>query len=78
MVFVGAPLHVCEPRDVKGLYKKARAGEIKGFTGIDSDYEKPEAPELVLKTESCEVNDYIQQVLELLQERDIVRVDASY
>nr|XP_032658133.1 bifunctional 3'-phosphoadenosine 5'-phosphosulfate synthase 1 [Chelonoidis abingdonii] len=68
-VFVDAPLHVCEKRDVKGLYKKARAGEIKGFTGIDSEYEKPEAPELVLKTDSCGVNDCIQQVVELLQER---------
>ncbi|KAM7155594.1 bifunctional 3'-phosphoadenosine 5'-phosphosulfate synthase 1 isoform 1-T1 [Molossus nigricans] len=77
-VFVDAPLHVCEQRDVKGLYKKARAGEIKGFTGIDSEYEKPEAPELVLKTDSCDVNDCVQQVVELLQERDIVPVDASY
>ncbi|KAB0368383.1 hypothetical protein FD755_020149, partial [Muntiacus reevesi] len=68
-VFVDAPLHVCEQRDVKGLYKKARAGEIKGFTGIDSEYEKPEAPELVLKTDSCDVNDCVQQVVELLQER---------
>eukprot|EP00069_Balaena_mysticetus_P001371 bmy_15296T0 len=67
-VFVDAPLHVCEQRDVKGLYKKARAGEIKGFTGIDSEYEKPEAPELVLKTDSCDVNDCVQQVVELLQE----------
>ncbi|KAK2086009.1 hypothetical protein P7K49_035434 [Saguinus oedipus] len=53
-VFVDVPLHVCEQRDVKGLYKKAQAGEIKGFTGIDSEYEKPEAPELVLKTDSCD------------------------
>ncbi|KAB0402786.1 hypothetical protein E2I00_005148 [Balaenoptera physalus] len=49
-IFVDAPLNICESRDVKGLYKRARAGEIKGFTGIDSDYEKPETPELVLKT----------------------------
>uniref|UniRef100_A0A672KR22 Bifunctional 3'-phosphoadenosine 5'-phosphosulfate synthase 1 n=1 Tax=Sinocyclocheilus grahami TaxID=75366 RepID=A0A672KR22_SINGR len=48
------------------------------FTGIDSEYEKPEAPELVLKTDSCNVNDCIQQLLDLLQERDIVPVDASY
>uniref|UniRef100_A0A8C8VHE1 3'-phosphoadenosine 5'-phosphosulfate synthase 1 n=1 Tax=Pelusios castaneus TaxID=367368 RepID=A0A8C8VHE1_9SAUR len=51
---------------------------VVGFTGIDSEYEKPEAPELVLKTDSCDVNDCIQQVVELLQERDIVPVDASY
>ncbi|XP_074553373.1 bifunctional 3'-phosphoadenosine 5'-phosphosulfate synthase 1 [Halichoeres trimaculatus] len=77
-VFVDAPLDVCEQRDVKGLYKKARAGEIRGFTGIDSEYEKPEAPELVLKTDFCSVNECIQQVIDLLQERDIVPVDASY
>uniref|UniRef100_A0A8C1U708 3'-phosphoadenosine 5'-phosphosulfate synthase 1 n=1 Tax=Cyprinus carpio TaxID=7962 RepID=A0A8C1U708_CYPCA len=68
-VFVDAPLDVCEQRDVKGLYKRARAGEIRGFTGIDSEYEKPEAPELVLKTDSCNVNECIQQLLDLLQER---------
>ncbi len=49
-VFVNTPLAVCEARDVKGLYAKARAGEIKGFTGIDSPYEAPEAPFLDLKT----------------------------
>uniref|UniRef100_A0A671QLW8 Bifunctional 3'-phosphoadenosine 5'-phosphosulfate synthase 2-like n=1 Tax=Sinocyclocheilus anshuiensis TaxID=1608454 RepID=A0A671QLW8_9TELE len=71
-VFVNAPLEVCESRDVKGLYKKARAGEIKGFTGIDSDYEKPEAPELVLKTGELTVNDCIQELVDLLKEQDIV------
>jgi len=48
-VFVDAPIEVCEQRDPKGLYKKARAGEIKGFTGIDDPYEEPLAPELVLQ-----------------------------
>ncbi|MGH0139373.1 UNVERIFIED_CONTAM: hypothetical protein FKN15_031230 [Acipenser sinensis] len=71
-VFVNAPLDVCESRDVKGLYKKARAGEIKGFTGIDSEYEKPEAPELVLKTGQATVNECIQQLVGLLQEQSIV------
>ncbi|NLY00054.1 MAG: adenylyl-sulfate kinase [Rhodopirellula sp.] len=47
-IFVDAPLNVCESRDPKGLYKKARAGELKGFTGIDDPYEAPSAPELVL------------------------------
>ncbi|KAK2817142.1 hypothetical protein Q5P01_025333 [Channa striata] len=77
-VFVDAPLDVCEQRDVKGLYKRARAGEIRGFTGIDSEYEKPEAPELVLKTDSCSVNECIQQLIDLLQERDIVPIDAFH
>ncbi|XP_042673653.1 bifunctional 3'-phosphoadenosine 5'-phosphosulfate synthase 2 isoform X1 [Centrocercus urophasianus] len=71
-IFVDAPLNICESRDVKGLYKKARAGEIKGFTGIDSDYEKPEYPELVLKTNIASVSECIQQVVELLQTQNIV------
>lgn len=71
-VFVNAPLEVCESRDVKGLYKKARAGEIKGFTGIDSDYERPDAPELVLKTGELTVNECIQQVVDLLKVQGIV------
>lgn len=71
-VFVNTPLEVCEARDVKGLYAKARAGEIKGFTGIDSPYEAPENPFLDLKTaeqtvEACatEVVDAINQELAL-------------
>ncbi|XP_075573473.1 bifunctional 3'-phosphoadenosine 5'-phosphosulfate synthase 2 [Pelecanus crispus] len=71
-IFVDAPLNICESRDVKGLYKKARAGEIKGFTGIDSEYEKPETPELVLKTNVASVSECIQQVVELLQTQNIV------
>ncbi|XP_030909255.1 bifunctional 3'-phosphoadenosine 5'-phosphosulfate synthase 2 [Melopsittacus undulatus] len=71
-IFVDAPLNICESRDVKGLYKKARAGEIKGFTGIDSEYEKPESPELVLKTNTASVSECIQQVVELLQTQNIV------
>ncbi|KFV73233.1 Bifunctional 3'-phosphoadenosine 5'-phosphosulfate synthase 2, partial [Struthio camelus australis] len=71
-IFVDAPLNICERRDVKGLYKKARAGEIKGFTGIDSEYEKPEYPELVLKTNASSVSECIQQLVELLQIQNIV------
>ncbi|XP_069467393.1 bifunctional 3'-phosphoadenosine 5'-phosphosulfate synthase 2 isoform X2 [Ambystoma mexicanum] len=71
-VFVDAPLAICESRDVKGLYKKARAGEIKGFTGIDALYEKPESPEMVLKTNLHSVSECIQQVVELLQEQTII------
>ena len=48
-VFVDTPIEICEQRDPKGLYKKARAGEIKGFTGIDAPYEAPEKPELHLQ-----------------------------
>ena len=49
-VFVDTPLSVAEKRDVKGLYKRARAGEIKNFTGIDSEYQPPENPEIHIKT----------------------------
>jgi adenylylsulfate kinase len=66
-VFVDAPLEVCEQRDPKGLYKKARAGEIKGFTGIDDPYEEPLAPELVLQAAdktpdilAAEIMDYLK------------------
>ncbi|XP_068597309.1 bifunctional 3'-phosphoadenosine 5'-phosphosulfate synthase 2-like [Brachionichthys hirsutus] len=71
-VFVHASLEVCESRDVKGLYKRARAGEIKGFTGIDSEYEHPENPDLILKTGELSVNECLQQTLEMLQEQKIV------
>ncbi|XP_075072484.1 bifunctional 3'-phosphoadenosine 5'-phosphosulfate synthase 2 isoform X1 [Mixophyes fleayi] len=76
-VFVDAPLDICESRDVKGLYKKARAGEIKGFTGIDSGYEKPDSSELVLKTNLHSVNECIHQIVELLQDRAIVPSGAT-
>ena len=52
-VFCDTPLEVCEQRDPKGLYKKARAGEIKGFTGIDDPYEAPQNPQLVIDTSKC-------------------------
>lgn len=71
-VFVDTPLEVCEQRDVKGLYKKARDGIIKGFTGIDQAYEKPEYPELVLKTTNSSIEESVDMVLELLQEQGIL------
>merc|ERR1712243_135459 len=61
-VFIDTPLEVCEQRDVKGLYKKARAGIIKGFTGIDAPYEKPVNPDIVLKTAEFTVEECLQQV----------------
>ncbi len=56
-IFVNTPLEICEQRDVKGLYKKARAGEIKGFTGIDSPYEAPVNPDIEIKTEGQTVEE---------------------
>ena len=65
-VFVNCPLEVCEQRDVKGLYKKARKGELKNFTGIDSPYEKPENPELTLNTDLQDLQECVQQILEFV------------
>ncbi|XP_046980719.1 bifunctional 3'-phosphoadenosine 5'-phosphosulfate synthase isoform X2 [Schistocerca americana] len=71
-VFVDTPLNVCEQRDVKGLYKKARQGSIKGFTGVDQAYEKPENPDLVVKTVNSSVEESTMQVVEFLQEHGII------
>ncbi len=65
-VFVNAPLEICERRDVKGLYRKARAGEIKNFTGIDDPYEAPENPDLVLHTHQEDVDESAKKVLNYL------------
>lgn len=68
-VFVDTPLEVCESRDPKGLYKKARAGEIKGFTGIDDPYEAPEAAELVLPGGDRSPEELAEETIALLRER---------
>ncbi len=68
-VFVDTPLEVCEARDPKGLYKKARAGQLKNFTGIDSDYETPELAELVLKSGEHPADVLADQIIEYLGER---------
>ena len=65
-MFVDTPLEVCEARDVKGLYKKARAGQIKNFTGIDSPYEAPVAPDVTLKTAQMSVDDCVQELVKTL------------
>ncbi|MCI4671464.1 MAG: adenylyl-sulfate kinase [Bacteroidia bacterium] len=65
-VFVNAPIAVCEERDVKGLYKKARAGIIKDFTGIDSPYEAPQNPFMEIKTDQESLEDSTQKLLEAL------------
>src|SRR5213593_2367702 len=68
-VFVDAPLEVCEARDPKNLYKKARAGEIREFTGIDAPYEAPEDPEIVVHTDRQTVNESVATILEGLLPR---------
>ena len=65
-VFVNTSLAICEKRDVKGLYKKARAGKIKNFTGIDSPYEKPEKPDLILNSDNMTIEESVNKCLEYL------------
>ncbi|MBF2097159.1 MAG: adenylyl-sulfate kinase [Gloeomargaritaceae cyanobacterium C42_A2020_066] len=75
-VFVNAPLAVCEQRDVKGLYKKARAGEIKQFTGIDDPYEPPLNPEVECRTDLETLAESVQKVLDCLTTRGYLQPDA--
>ncbi len=66
-IYVNAPLEVCESRDVKGLYQKARQGMIKGFTGIDDPYEPPFAPDLEIRTDLVELEEGVDQILAYLR-----------
>jgi adenylylsulfate kinase len=66
-IYVETPLELCEERDPKGLYKKARAGEIPNFTGISDPYEAPENAELVIKTADCTLEEAALQVISLLE-----------
>jgi adenylylsulfate kinase len=65
-VFVDCPLEVCEARDVKGLYKKARKGEIKDFTGISAPFEVPESPEIEINTAQLSIGESVQKVLDYI------------
>ena len=76
-VFLDTPLEVCETRDVKGLYKKARAGVIKEFTGIDSPYEKPESAEIRLQSDKQTIKEELDFVLNFLAQHKLVLVDHS-
>ncbi len=71
-IYVKADLSVCESRDPKGLYKKARAGEIKGFTGIDAPYEPPVNPEIVLETDRYNIIECAQIVVDYLMQNKII------
>jgi adenylylsulfate kinase len=68
-IYCDADIEVCESRDVKGLYKKARAGQIPEFTGISSPYEAPSAPELVVPTGAAKLDESVRQVMESLTQR---------
>lgn len=67
-VFIAAPLEVCERRDVKGLYRRARSGEIKHFTGLTSAYEAPIRPDLTLHTDRFSIQQCVQQLIRFLAE----------
>ncbi|WP_164667677.1 adenylyl-sulfate kinase [Virgibacillus doumboii] len=68
-VFVNASVETCESRDPKGLYKKARAGEIKGFTGIDAPYEEPKNPEVTVDTDKLSLKESVQEIVAYLKEK---------
>lgn len=76
-IYCKCPLEVCEQRDVKGHYKKARAGEIKEFTGISSPYEEPVHPDLVLATDTMSVEQCVEAVIGLLRTRGVIEAPCS-
>jgi bifunctional enzyme CysN/CysC len=71
-VFVDAPLAVCETRDPKGLYRKARRHEISNFTGIDSPYERPERADITLRTDNLSVKQAVDELMEHLRARGVM------
>ena len=73
-IHVDTPLSVAETRDVKGLYKKARAGEIKNFTGIDSPYEAPLNPELKIDTVNNSPEEAAEVILNYLREKELLKI----
>ena len=72
-VYVKCPLFICETRDMRGIYKKARAGEIPEFTGISSPYEEPVNPEIILDTSTLSVEESVRVILSYLKERGYIR-----
>ena len=75
-VFIDTPIAVCESRDPKGLYKKARAGEIKHFTGIDSDYDIPSSPEIHVKTAEQSIEQCAKQIVDFLISKGFVQGES--
>ncbi len=75
-VFVDTPLEVCEDRDIKGLYAKARSGEIKGFTGIDDPYEAPVSPEILITTVNKTSKECAREIIEYLEGRGFLKQDG--
>ncbi|GAB4215740.1 MAG: adenylyl-sulfate kinase [Synechococcales cyanobacterium] len=77
-IYCQSSLEVCEQRDVKGLYKRARAGEIRNFTGISSPYEVPEQAELVLNTGEDSIEDCVNQVVDYLLQRGAISMEMAF
>jgi len=71
-IYVKCPLEICEARDPKGLYKKARQGIIKNFTGIDAPYEEPENPEIVVESDKESVEEAVSKIIRYLEEKKII------
>ena len=71
-VFVNAPLEVCESRDPKGMYKKARTGEIEVFTGVSDPYEEPDNPDIHLKTNDTRVEDCVGEIIKYLADKKLI------
>jgi len=67
-IYVKCPIEICKKRDVKGMYKKALAGEIKNFTGVDDPYEEPKNPEIIIETDKETANESVEKVLKKLEE----------
>jgi len=76
-VFVNTPLDVCEQRDIKGMYARARRGEVKGFTGIDDPYEEPVNPEIVLETVGHTAEENAQMILNYLKQHGFIKTDGA-
>lgn len=77
LVHVATPLAVCEQRDVKGLYAKARRGELKGLTGVDDPYEQPTVADLTLTTLDCDADESARRIEQLLIARGVIRSAAT-
>jgi len=76
-VYIDTPISVCEQRDPKGLYKKARAGEIKDFTGIDSTYDIPQSPQIHVKTAEQSIEQCAQQIVDHLITQGFIKLDSN-
>jgi len=76
-IYVKCPIDVCESRDPKGIYKKARQGDIKNFTGVSAPYEPPEYPDLIIESDKEDIQAAVAKVIQLMQKKKIIAGEAS-